>query len=362
MKIHTKRNVGLSLVASVFIIMIVINLNLESWVKDYLNNQINNLRGYSGKIKSIDIHLWRGAYQINNLILQKEKGGLKEPFIKIDKVDLSIQWDALFKGKVVSEIDLYNPDLKFAKSQTGKGPDWLTFVKALTPFDINRFQIHSGKVSYIDWTADPNINIYINNLNANITNISNVINRSVLLPSEISITGSTVGNGKLNIDGKMNALSSIPDFDLAIKVESADLTYFNTYFKEFAALNFEKGEISIYGEMASMEGKVIGYVKPIATNIKFKSLKNDNNILKDIWKSIASLFVDTFKNDEKNQFALRIPFKGQLKDPKENFWAGFWSIFSNAFNEAFKKDVDGNINLKDILENNELAAGDISRH
>lgn len=352
MNTHHKRNTALSLIVFIAIILIVINVKLDSWITDYVNNQINAIEGYSGKVSSVDIHLLRGAYQINDLILLKENGGLKEPFLEVKTIDLSIAWAALFKGKIVSEIDLLNPDLKFAKAQTGADSDWLSLINSLVPFDINRFEIHNGKISYIDWSADPNVNIYIDNLYSTITNISNVINKNSVLPSDIKVIGKSIGGGKLSIDGKMNALTKIPNFDLALKLENADLTSFNNYFADLAALNFKKGNISIYGEAAAKDGKVIGYIKPIATNIEFESLKKDNNLLKSIWKSVASSFVELFKNDKKDQFALRIPFEGQLKDPTKNVWAGFWSIFSNAFNQAFKKNVDGTINLNDVIENN----------
>jgi hypothetical protein len=352
MNSHRKRDIALWVIIPLIIILIVINFALEGWVKDYVNNQINALEGYSGKISDVNIHLWRGAYQIDDLVLLKEKGGLKEPFLAIKKIDLAIQWRALFDGKVVSEVDLYNPDIKFAKAQTGADSDWLGLLKSLVPFDINRFEVHNGKISYIDWSAEPNINIYIKDLFSNITNISNVINKEQTLPSNIKITGTSIGGGKLNIDGKMNTLSKIPNFDLALKLENADLTYFNDYFAELAALNFKKGNISIYGEAAALNGQVVGYVKPIVTNIEFESLKKDNNLLKSIWKSVASTFVGLFENHQKDQFALRIPFEGQLEDPNKNVWAGFWSIFSNAFSGAFKKNVDGTINLNDVMEEN----------
>jgi hypothetical protein len=352
MTTHRKRNIALSLIIVVAIILIVINFALEGWVKNEVNKRINALDGYSGQISDVDIHLWRGAYQIDDLVLLKTKGGLKEHFLEIKKIDLSIQWRALFNGKIVSEVDLYKPDVKFAKAQTGADSDWLGLLNSLVPFDINRFDIHDGKISYIDWSANPNVNIYIKNLYSNITNISNVVNKEQTLPSNIKITGTSIGGGKLSIDGKMNALTKIPNFDLALKLENADLTQFNDYFAEYAALNFKKGTISIYGEAAALKGKIVGYVKPIATDIEFDSLKKDNNILKTVWKSIASTFVALFENHRKDQFALRIPFEGQLKEPTQNVWAGFWSIFSNAFNQAFKKNVDGTINLNDVMEEN----------
>lgn len=351
-KKHLRRKIGIGFLLLVAAGAVFISMKLEGWVKDYVNQQINALDGYSGGIDDVDLYLWRGAYEIEGLIVEKDSGGLKEPFVTIQSIDLSIQWRALLNGKMVAEIDLYKPDVKFAKSQTGEDTDWLSFVKSLTPFDINRFETHKGKVSYIDYVADPNIYLYVSSLNAKVTNISNVQKNKNALPSNINIYGSTIGGGKLSIEGGMNALKETPDFDLALKMENADLPYFNDYFRKYAALDFEKGDVSVFGELASVDGQVSGYIKPIATNVDLVSLKNDSNPFNLIWESLASVFIEIFENQPKDQFALRIPINGDLSNPDQNTWLGFLSIFSNAFNGAFSKDVDGTIDLKSVIDSN----------
>jgi hypothetical protein len=115
---------------------------LPYWVKDYVNKEINELKGYSGSIADIDINLWRGAYQIHDLRIFKTDADIPVPFVAIKTSDLSVQWSALFDGAIVAEIDLYDADLNFAvgkaggEIQTGEGAAWTKFVDALSPLDI----------------------------------------------------------------------------------------------------------------------------------------------------------------------------------------------------------------------------------
>jgi len=347
----TKRKFGLITLAIVLIAILLVIYMMESWAKTYVNNQIEALEGYSGGVTELDIDLWRGAYQIQGLKLDKEAGGLKEKFLTIDTVDLSIRWQALLHGQIVAEVDLKDPVVSFAKAQSGgEGGDWLTLLQSLTPFDISRFEIENGKIEYLDYQADPNIDLFIKDLYVKVTNISNVINKDKALPSNININGSTIGGGNLSIAGGMNILKNIPDFDLSLKVEDADLPYFNDYFKKYALLDFQKGVVSVFGEVASLDGQVTGYIKPIVTDIDMLSLEDDANPFNFVWEATSAFFLEAFQNQPKDQFALRIPIEGTLTAPEQGIWSGIGSIFTNAFDNAFKKDVDGTINLKDLIE------------
>ena len=325
---------------------------LPYWVTDYVNRKIAALDGYSGSIKEIDISLWRGAYQIHHLDIYKTKGGLKTPFVAAKLIDFSIEWKALWHGTIVSEMDIKNITLTFSKSQHGQGADWTQFIDDLTPFEINHLSVNGGKVSYVDYSASSDINLYIDDIRAEITNLRNVYKKNVALPSNLSIQGNSIGHGKLVINGRGNILKKIPDFDLDFKLENASLAAFNDYTRDTVGIDFVTGEIDVYSELAAANGQVTGYVKPIITKMQMIEIGKEINPLHLIWESIVSAFMKIFKNHPQDQFALRIPIEGSIDDPEGNMWIGFWSIFSNAFIHAFPRATDGSIDFKHALEEN----------
>lgn len=331
--------------------VIALNLYLEVWVKDYVNKKLAALDGYSGSIQDIDIHLWRGAYKIDGLSIYKTYGGLKAPFFYAKTTDLSIEWRALLKGSVVAEITLIEPRLNFAVDQTGEEADWGEFIDSLAPFDINRLNVKNGTLSYIDPSMKPFMDLFIENLNGKVTNLNNIDHKKNPLPSNLTLTGKSIGGGKLAVDGNMNVLTTLPSFDIDLKLADADLTSINDFAQHYAAISFEKGTIGIYSELASTKGQVKGYVKPILNDINIVNIKEDiKNPFKLVWESIASVLFEVLENHHKDQFAMRIPIEGKLDAPRQKLWSGFLSIFSNAFRQAFQKNVDGTINFKDVLE------------
>jgi hypothetical protein len=356
---HKKTKITFIILAILIGGLIGARIYLPYWVTDYVNNQINALDGYGGKVDDIDIHLWRGAYSIHGLDIYKTDGGMKEPFLAADTIDLSIEWRALiFDWALVAEIDIYGSDLVFTKSQTGEGADWENFVDSLFPFDINRVEVHSGEVAYKDYSTDPVINLFVENINARVTNLRNTEEREVDLPSDLKITGQSIGGGSLDLGGKMNTMLNTPDFDLDLELSGADLTAFNEYAEKYAAIDFESGTIGVYAEMAAADGNLTGYVKPVATGVSLVDVGGqDTNPLNIIWESLASVVMEIFENQPADQFALRIPVEGSLDNPERELWPAIISIFQNAFAGAFTKNSDGIINFRDALkyQDNEAA-------
>lgn len=350
MKHHKKRKVLLGIIIILAVALIGGRIYLPYYLKDYVNAEIAKLDGYGGQVEDIDVWLIRGAYQINGTNIYKNSDNKREPFFSADIIDLSLQWRALLRLKVVAEIDIFNLQLNFAKSQTGEGAGWPSLVDSLTPFDVNRFEIHGGRVAYNDYMAEPSINIVVNDINLTATNLRNVQDINAALPSVLKLTGETIGNGKISIDGKMNIIKDIPDFDMAMNMNDAQLTAFNDYTRHYASLDFEAGTIGLYGELASTNGDAIGYIKPILNGVEMIDIADDGNPFNVLWESVVSGFMTLFQNQSEEQFALRIPLEGKLENPRVNGWAGFLSIFSNAFNGAFEKRDDGTIDLRKLIE------------
>jgi hypothetical protein len=332
------------------LVLVAGRLYLPHWLKGYVNNQIAELENYEGGIEDIDLYLWRGAYQIDGMVIYKKGESLEKPFVAAGEIDLSVEWSALLKGVVVAEIDFHDADLNFSLSQTGEGEGWVKFVNALSPFEINRLEIHSGRLTYTSPAEVSDTPLFIDNINARIMNLRHVSDKNEELPSPINITGTSIGEGNIEVTGKMDILRDVPDFDLTLSLREADLTAFNDYTRSFMALDFESGSIDVFMEMAASDGQVAGYIKPVATDIHVVNIRQDTNPLNYLWESVASSFIGVFKNHPEDQFALRVPLTGDLKNPDKDMWSAFFSIFSNAFGEAFTRNPDGTIEFQDNMQ------------
>ncbi len=326
--------------------LIAARLYLNVWLPRYVNHVLNNIKGYEGSVEGIDIALYRGAYVIHNLKLFKTTGKIPVPFIDVEKADLSIEWGALFHGRIVSNLDLEKPVINFAvdksgkTTQTGANVDWTKPIKDLAPVDINIVNFHNGKLTYQDFSATPKVNIYIHNMAGEVRNLRNVVEKSEPLPSTILVHGDSIGHGALNIKGRMNILKEVPDMDLDAKLENVNLTALSDYSNAYASVDIRGGKLSVYSEIKVKDNHVSGYVKPIASDISLIDLRKETNPLKLAWESVVAVVVDIFTNRSHDQFATRIPLNGNLDSIKTNTWTAIGGIIRNAFVQALSKGLD----------------------
>src|SRR5690606_23826877 len=99
--------------ASIIILLVAFRLLLPWLVLNYANRTLANMDGYYGHVADIDIALYRGAYQLDRLFIHKVDSatGQQTPFFAAGRIDLSIEWRALFQGALVGELSLASPTL-----------------------------------------------------------------------------------------------------------------------------------------------------------------------------------------------------------------------------------------------------------
>src|SRR5688572_7651695 len=93
---------GLGIAVLFLIVVLGIGRAMMPWlVRDYVNRTLDRNPLYEGKIGDVSIHLWRGAYSIDEVRISKTTGNVPVPFFAAKRVDFAIQCNALFHRKVV---------------------------------------------------------------------------------------------------------------------------------------------------------------------------------------------------------------------------------------------------------------------
>lgn len=342
------------------VLLIVARLLLPYFVLRYINKTLADMGGYTGHVEDIDIQLIRGAYQIDDLRIRKVNGNIKKPFLYMPKTDLSVEWASLFKGKLVSEVEAYEPELNFAFSedeasnQTGAEVDWTEYLKKLLPININRFSVINGKINLTSLVTQPRADLSLQNFNAEIRNIRNVVDQGKKLPSPVVASGDVPGyGGKMMFSANMNLLKQLPDFDYNLRFTDVQLVKVNPLARAYANIDFERGTMSVFSEMAMLNGKLNGYLKPLTKEMKiFRLDENENrSVGKFFTELLAQAGTAVLKNQKKDQVATRIPLNGTIENVETAIWPTLFGVLRNAYIEAFRGEFDNNITLQDALKN-----------
>lgn len=347
------------IVLALVVLLIIARLLLPYFVLRYVNKTLADMGTYTGHVQDIDIQLIRGAYQLDDLRIRKINGKIKEPFLSIPKTDLSVEWKSLFKGKLVSEVECYEPEINFAfseneaSSQTGADVDWTTYLKKMLPININRFAVINGKVNLTSLVTQPRADLSIHKFQGEIRNIRNVEDKDKKLPSPVVASGDVPGyGGTMNFSANMNLLKETPDFDYNLRFSDLQLVKLNPLAREYANIDFERGTVSVYSEMAMLNSKLNGYLKPLTKGMQIFKLNEHKGrtVGRFFTELLAQGGTAILKNQKHDQVATRIPLSGTVDNIETFTWPTIFGILRNAYIEAFKGQFDNNITLKDALK------------
>ncbi|CAN5189153.1 DUF748 domain-containing protein [soil metagenome] len=342
----------LAIILGVVLILVIIRLTLPYFVTRYVNKTLAEVEGYDGSISGVNIAIIRGAYSIHDLIIHKEGSKLKVPFVDIKSIDLSVEWNALFKGKVAGEIILLEPRINFVagpteeEKQDGSEADWTETIKELMPIQINRFEVKNGKIAFFDFSTKPEVNVFLESLNMVVLNLGNVEDKNQRLPSSLTLSGTSVGGGMLTVDGSLNLLKKIPDLDLNVEFTGMNLPSINNFVKAYGKFDIDKGQMHLVSEVKLLDGKFDGYVKPLFRDVVILNLEEDigeKSAIRLLWEGILEVGKEIFENPKKDQVATVVPINGHIDQVETEVWPTIINVLRNAFVEAFTAEFESNV-------------------
>jgi hypothetical protein len=349
-RISRRALIGFGIVLAV---LVVIRLALPSLVLRYANNVLSELPDYRGYIEEVDISLWRGAYQLRNLRLDKRTDKKTyAPFLWIPTMDFSVEWKALFLGSVVGEVDLFRPELNFVdaptqeQSQLTIDQSWGDKFERLFPLQINRLRIREGTATFKNPTSTPPVDLKLTQVEVLGTNLTNSSDSKEPLASKVDINARALKTGKLRSRLEINPIAARPDFFFSVQLDNVVLTEMNNFLRAYANVDAEKGQFEVYAEVRVANDRIEGYLKPIIQDLKLVDLEDiGKNPLRLLWETIVSGITFIFTNHARDSVATKIPFSGTVDEPDPDWLALIGGLLHNAYIRHISPGLD-----KDGLE------------
>ena len=336
----------------ILVLIIAFRLILPFWVLGFVNKRLANISGYFGHVDDIDIELYRGAYQVNAIYINRQDTATQKqtPFFAAPLVDISIEWKSLFKGEIVSEMDFYSPALRFTEGKAEPEQlekdtnDFRRMLKTFTPFKVNRFEVHDGKIQYLDNTVTPVVDIQLDNAHILARNLSNVEDTS-LLPAVVKANADVYG-GSLDFNMRINALAEHPTYDMNAEVKNANLARLNDFFKAYADFDVNKGTLGLYMEVAAKDRKFLGYVKPVIKDLDVVGPEDrKDSVLRKIWEGLVGFAADLVTNPRTEQLATKIPLVGEYGEKKVGVWYAILAALRNGFIQSIYPALDYQVTI-----------------
>lgn len=355
LKLRLPRHKWIWIAGGLVLLLVALRLALPAIVKDIVNERLMALEHYDGHVMDVDIALWRGAYQLEGIRIVKTGADQPEPFFDGGRIDLSIEWKSLFRGKLVAESVFTRPNVNLVRadserrSQTGTEENWRDALESLFPFRFNTVKVVDGAVTFRAPGIRAQDALEASRVNGVISNITNVVESDRETYTFFQCVATVLKTGSARLYGTINPFAEQPEFDLNLTVKNVQLPEVNPWLRQYIKADAEAGEFELYTELAAKNGRFTGYAKPIMRDVNmYSSSEEEDNPLRRLWEGIVDFAAEILEDEDTDQVAARIPFSGTVENPDADLMETIVSVLRNAFVSAFARSLENSITLRDV--------------
>ena len=341
-------------VAAIVSLLVGLRVAMPYAVKRYVNRELADMGEYRGHVAGIEMNLWRGGYALRDVRVVKIASKKEVPFATIPRMDLRLQWNALFHRRVVGEAWMHDPEVNLVQSeseessQLGTGTNWPAQIRNLFPFQLNLVEVTNGLVTFQAPGIEGKDVLTMRDTHILLRNLTNVQSKNEQAFAEIDSEGRIMGNAPVKLSGKLDPNQDVPTFDIDLSLEGAKLVDVNPWLRRFLKVDATAGVFSMYSELAAAKGHFEGYVKPILENPKITNAKEEaQGPFQKLWAGLVALAAKIFENREEKQVATKIPVRGDVENPKAGILAAIVNLGRNAFVAAFSHSLENSVSLHD---------------
>lgn len=326
-------------------LLILIGIFSPMIIQYHLNHNVfRDMGNYTGRVEDVDVNWWSGSYRLKELVLWRKGGNQDVPFFRVEDFSIGLSWDAIRRGAIRAGVVLENAELNFLdaeraeKRQTGKGTNWLDVLEELLPTTLHRLEIRRSRITFQNFDAEPKIDIQAQEIDALITNLTNVKDHEGRRVATAQLDAKILGDAPITAQARFDPFD-FNDFLFAAEVRQIDLTRVNNLTAHYANVDFASGHGSLFAEFTARDGQLSGYVKPLLEDVNIVSWEQDvkqqgDNPLQLLWEGMLGFLKTLFTNSETRQFATQIEFEGTLDEATVKSWGAVLGVIRNAFVEA----------------------------
>jgi len=339
------------IVLGVALVLLLLRMVAPFGIRSMVNKRLKDVPEYAGQVADVDLHIWRGGYTLQKLEIFKTTGDTREPYFSADEIDFSLAWRELFRGRVVSDIDVEKGSLTIVNGPTEESSQkdadkrWQAVIEDLFPIEITRFELSDSTIRFIDRDAKPEVDLVLTDLGMVAKGLQNrPSEKRGPMPASVELQARTIGDGELTLFGEGNLLAEQPLFKLNLELKGVHLPALNPFLQAYGNVDVSSGNFELFLEVAAAEGRYEGYVKPFFEDLVFKGVEDENKpIMKRLWERLVAGMATLVKNKKKDEVATRVPFSGEFGATDVGILATIGNLFRHGFGRALTERLEGSI-------------------
>ena len=246
---------------------------------------------------------------------------LTKPYFKFERYDSLDNIQTMFgvNGQKVKQVNAnekqFNLIIEIA-----------TYIRQLTEnllkgqYTLNSMIVSDGNLIYNDYTPGEKFSLAANPFNLKADHIDKTKNHG-----NIEVNSGLKPHGKANISIQVYP-KNLKDFDIKYHLDKVPLTLFNPFIVTATSFPLDRGSLELHGKWDVKKGHIksdnrLTLIDPRAGK---RVKKNDTR-----WIPVPLIFA--ILRERGNVIDYEIPIKGDLNNPKFNFWDPVLDVLGNIF-------------------------------
>ncbi len=200
---------GVLLVALVFVDALLAG-PMRAWAERTMNA---NLNGYTVRIARVRPHLWRLAFDLDNLVLVQNTHP-EPPVADFGALEFSLVWSELLRFKVAGTLTIQRPALHInldqieeeAQSHVSlKDRGWQKAVESIYPIKLDQVKVVDGSLLYLS-SGTASKPLQLTKISMLAKNVRNIAAAKGTYPSPVSLDAVLFGSGTVSFKGAADFL------------------------------------------------------------------------------------------------------------------------------------------------------------
>jgi len=197
-------------------------------------------------------------------------------------------------------------------------------------FKIDVLRIKASNFGYVNRTTQPNYRLSIDQMEANLRNLSNQVTDGSAI---LELKGKFMGTGDTHVTGAFRPGTKNLDFNVNVAIENTQMPAMSDLFRAYGNFDIKSGLFSFYSELSIKDNKVNGYIKPLFKDMKIydRSSRREKGISHKLYVWMVGRISKLLESRTHNEVATRAAVSGSLESPGTSTWEIFINLLRNAF-------------------------------
>ena len=203
---------------------------------------------------------------------------------------------------------------------------------------VDNLQIANSTVGFVDESADPPYRVFLANSDLTMRSLSNQVQDA---PASLQLKGQFMGSGTSLAKATFQVATPSPDVDVSVSIEQTELPALNDLLRAFGNFDVVAGEFSLYSQLRIKNGDISGYLKPIFSNAKVYSVRQDASkpLLHQLYEELVG-GVKTALQNRHHEVGTKVDISGRASNPKTSTFEVVMGLLKNAFVKAISHSFE----------------------